>query len=277
MCKKLIYLISFVLALGLAGDVQAADISWTGTIDNDWFTAGNWDLERLPTTSDNTYINLLPGPTIASGDAVGDDVYVGYDGMTGALTMDSGTLTITPVHTGVTCGWPADSVGTLNMNGGTITADFVSMGWGGTGTLNMTGGTIIAEEGTGGYGVLYVGGGGTGIGHYHLDGGTITTTYLQYGSGTIDITAGTLIIDGDVTAAIEGYIDDGWITAYGGAGVLLLDFDTTNPGKTTLWATGGNSAWNPSPSYDQQDVLPTVELSWSAPTLVSNPTYNIYL
>ncbi len=274
MCKKFIYLISFVLALGLAGDVQVATaIDWTGTIDNDWFTAGNWDLERLPTSDDVASISLEPGPTIASGDAVGKTVrLVGTGGGTGALTMDSGTLTIS---SGVAVGGGADNVGTLNMNGGTITANFVAMGWKGTGTLNMTGGTITITT-------VWVGGGGTGIGHLHLDGGTITTTGLIYaqqgGSGTIDITAGTLIIDGDVTAAIEGYIDDGWLTAYGGAGVLLLDYNITNTGKTTITATC--MAGNPNPKNGATDLCPwgVVNLSWTPGLFVGglSPKHKVF-
>ncbi len=241
-----------------------ANLYWYDTTeDHNWFTAVNWDPSGPPTLNDQAIINFLPGPTIASEGAVAYVVYVGYGGSTGALTVDGGTLMTSPW--GIAVGEGAGTVGTFNMNSGTVTTTDFMLGYGGTGTLNMTGGTIIAE-GTGDWDGLFVGGGGTGIGHLHLDGGTITTTYLQYarqgGSGTIDITAGTLIIDGDVTAAIEGYIDDGWITAYGGAGQLLLDFDTTNTGKTTLTATFG-PAINPNPKDGATDVCPEVVLSWT--------------
>ena len=96
MCKKLIYLISFVLVLSLAGNVQAIDRLWTGAVDNDWFTAGNWDPSGVPTSDDSVDINLTPGPTIASGvTAAAYEVAIARGaGTTGAMTMTGGTLVL---------------------------------------------------------------------------------------------------------------------------------------------------------------------------------------
>jgi len=80
----------------------------------------------------------------------------------------------------------------------------------------------------------------------NLNGGIITTEIftmrLNEGSvGTMDITAGTLIIDGNDLSTVQGYIDDpngSWITAYGGnGGILHLDYNVTNEDKTTLSAS----------------------------------------
>ena len=38
--------------------------------------------------------------------------------------------------------------------------------------------------------------------------------------GRLDITAGTLIVNGDATYNINGYMNNGWITAYGGSGTF---------------------------------------------------------
>jgi hypothetical protein len=87
-------------------------------------------------------------------------------------------------------------------------------------------------------------------GHLDLYGGEIRAGTFHMGSrnphvynggiGTMDITEGTLVVTGDVTEKIQGYIDDpnGWITAYArfGGGVLELDYDVRNPGMTTLTA-----------------------------------------
>ncbi len=276
MCKKTAFLLSFVMLLALAGNVQAIDIVWTDTTeDHSWFTAANWEPSGPPTLNDLALINLLPGPTIASEGAVAYVVYPGYDGGTGAMTMDGGTLMTSPWGIAVGEGG-AGTVGTFNMNSGTITTPDFMLGYGGTGTLNMTGGTItIVEWG------LYVGGDGTGIGYVNLDGGTITTVDLIFGynggSGTIDITAGTLIIDGDVVSTVQGYIDSGWITAYGGSGTVLYDYAD---GKTTLWSiaviviiteSDGSTQVAESGITDSYEVVLTEQPS-SEVTITATPT-----
>ena len=52
----------------------------------------------------------------------------------------------------------------------------------------------------------------------------------------MDITGGTLIIDDNVLDTVLEYRDNGLITAYGGAGTLLADYDDRTPGKTTVTA-----------------------------------------
>jgi len=85
----------------------------------------------------------------------------------------------------------------------------------------------------------------------------------QAGSvGTIDVAAGTLTMNGDAVSTLQGYIDNGWITAYGGNGTLQLDYDVTNEGRTTLRAT---HLLDPNPA-DGGTVGPgQVELSWTLP------------
>jgi hypothetical protein len=81
-------------------------------------------------------------------------------------------------------------------------------------------------------------------------------------NGKLNITAGTLIIDANVVSIVQGYIDNGWITAYGGNGTVQLDYDVTNEGQTTL---KGVHKLNPNP-IDGGFVTPgEVELSWTLP------------
>jgi len=214
----------------------------------------------LPTDADRVEIYTLPGPTIANEGAVAYRVTVGKGG-TGDLTIvDGGTLTTTE-H--VWIAYSGDDVGTLNMNGGTITASKnVAVARGGSGTLNMTGGTITI-------GLFFkIGHQPTGTGHVNLDGGIITANgnfvmRQEAGSvGTMDVTAGTLITNSDKLSLVQGFIDDGWITAYDGQGALNLDYDVTNEGRTTLTAVHN---FNPFPA-DNGAVGPgAVELSWTLP------------
>jgi len=82
---------------------------------------------------------------------------------------------------------------------------------------------------------------------------------------TMDITGGTLIVNGDVTSAINGYITSGWLTGYGGSVTLAADYNITNPGKTTVTAqSSSEKASYPSPSNGATSVSINTDLSWTA-------------
>jgi len=264
MSKKMICLVSFVLVLGLVVDVQAADVIWTDAgPDHLWSTPANWDTGTLPTSVDKLSISMLPGvsmlpgPTIANEGAVGKQVRVGFKDI-GDLTVDGGTLTVT--------GWlklayAEFSNGTINMKSGVINADSMYVGQDCSGTLNMTGGTITLGW------KLFIAKGPTATGHVNLDGGIITANNFEMRTdagavGTMDVGAGTLIINVDKLSLVQGYIDNGWITAYDGNGTLSLDYDVTNEGKTTLKAIHN---FNPTPADGGLVSAGDVELSWTLP------------
>jgi hypothetical protein len=237
MSKKLIYLISFVLVLGSVSNAE--DIQWTDLgADHLWSTPENWDLGRVPTLADDVRIDVPAagapnGPVIQDGiDAKANGIFTEAAGEP-TLTMTGGTL---EVAEWIWWGDGTDSFGIWDMSGGTVSvANEFELGWGGgAGTLTMTGGTISAGEaviptGSGAFGELY------------LYGGTYNVTTAGGLSvkenGLIDITEGTLVLEGDDTAKVNDLIAAGLITAYGGDGQLELDFDGRNPGKTTLTAT----------------------------------------
>ncbi len=257
MSKKLIY---FVLVMGLVGNVQAQDSTWTDAAgDHNWFTSENWS--EFPTDAHWAKVrNGLPGPTITSEGAVARRVHVGYaEG--GALTVDGGTLVISADD--LLLGKNGGS-GTLNMISGTINVgrDF-EVGGGNPGIVNMTGGTIIVGDD------FMIPEATASTAEVNLDGGTIIVNgdlNMRADGGTMNgkmnITAGTLIIDANVVSIVQGYIDNGWITAYGGNGTVQLDYDVTNEGQTTL---KGVHKLNPNP-IDGGFALPgAVELSWTLP------------
>ena len=53
-------------------------------------------------------------------------------------------------------------------------------------------------------------------------------------------------------STVAAYINDGWITAYNGAGQVYFDYDVTTPGKTTLWTDIRSR--NPLPADNSPDV-----------------------
>jgi len=256
MCaKKLIYLASFVLVLGLVVDVQAAVLNWNGNgADDLWSTPENWSTGTVPTAADKARIQVVPGARIVNEGAVALDSWVGA-GQSGDLTVDGGTLTTSNF---IVVGRIASVEGTLNMISGTITAGgTLYAGHQGSGTINMTGGTITAAN-------LFIASNATGIGHVNLYGGVINTVNLsmrgQAGAvGTMDVGGGTLIINGDAVSGVQGFIDNGWITAYEGNGTLNLDYDEVAD-QTTLTAIHN---FNPFPADGSGVLAGAVELSWT--------------
>ncbi|MCP4611002.1 MAG: LamG domain-containing protein, partial [Planctomycetes bacterium] len=236
MCKKLIYLLSVVLLLGSI--VQAEDIKWTDLgADHLWSTPENWDLGRVPALDDEVLIDV-PAAAAPNGPVIQDGIDAKAKGLwTEApgepmLTITGGTL---EVAEWIWWGDGDGSFGIMEMSGGTLTtgSEF-ELGWGGgAGTLTMTGGTINAFEaviptGSGAFGELF------------LNGGTFNVTTAGGLSvkenGIVDITEGTLVLEGDDTAKVNDLIAAGLITAFGGDGQFELDFDGRNAGKTTLTA-----------------------------------------
>ncbi len=100
------------------------------------------------------------------------------------------------------------------------------------------------------------------MGHFQLDGGIVQVNNPSTGgtqnqpsgfrltnglaefssdptamnSGTMDITGGVLLLSGDATALIQEYVTGNYLTAYGGSGQILFDFDVTHSGFTTVSA-----------------------------------------
>ncbi|MFH1716697.1 MAG: hypothetical protein ABIF19_05055, partial [Planctomycetota bacterium] len=236
MCKKTFLLVAAVLLLGSAG--YAEDIQWTDLgADHLWSNPDNWDLGRVPTLADDVRIDVPAaaapgGPVIQDGiDAKANGVFTEAPGEP-TLTITGGTL---EVGNWIWWGDGADSFGIWDMSGGTVTVvNEFELGWGGgAGTLTMTGGTISAGEaviptGSGAFGELF------------LNGGTYSVTKpdgLQVkANGLIDITEGALVLEGDETAKVNDLVATGGIVGYGGAGKISVDYDSTNPGKTTVTA-----------------------------------------
>jgi hypothetical protein len=258
MCvKKLICLAAFVLVLGLMVDVQAAVLNWTGNgADDLWSTPENWSTGTVPTAGDKARIEVVPGARIVNEGAVALDSWIGA-GQSGDLTVDGGTWTTSSF---IVVARQASGEGTLNMISGTITAGGnLYVGHTGVGTVNMTGGTITAPT------IVIP---HNGAGHVNLHGGILGAGTLNMRQvadttivGTMDVGAGILILNGNDVEAVQGYIDNGWITAYDGQGTLTLDYDDVAD-QTTLTALHN---FNPFPVDGGAVVAGAVELNWTLP------------
>jgi T5SS/PEP-CTERM-associated repeat protein len=290
MSKKLIYLISFVLVLGLAGNALAANYrDWDDgdPADHLWSSPANWSPDGLPTmigdNGNRTRIESGSGkgnyPTLDAtifavdpNGAFADRLYVGHkqgDGSTAKLWVTDGAkLTI---RDDLNIGHDDNSHGICYVSGSSTVIeilDGMKVGRRGDGTLIITGGTINVGD------TIEIPSNtdtaSLNIGHLQLNGGTINCSKLTMrplnsgviGTGTMDVGRGELIIAGDAKNTVEEYINNGWITAYGGNGTLQLDYDVTNSGKTTLKAT---HLLNPNPA-DGSNVSPSFsQLQWTLP------------
>jgi len=290
MFRKLFYLVLFVMVLSGAGNALAQDYKdWDDGHPGDhlWSSPANWGPDGLPTmigdSGNRTRIESGSGggdypildSTIFAVDpngAFADRLYVGNgpgDGSTAKLWVTDGAKLT--VGDDLNIGYDNDSHGICYVSDSSTVIeilDGMKVGRRGEGTLMMTGGTINVG------GTIEIpsntGTASLNIGHIQLNGGTIICAVLTMrplnsgviGTGTMDVRAGTLIINGDAVSAIQGYIDNGWITAYGDYGTLQLDYNVTNPGKTTLEAL---HLLNPNPMDGSATSSSLNQLQWMLP------------
>ena len=281
MWRKLILLTSFVLVLGFVSVTGAADIVWSGGgNDNLWSNPANWEGNKVPTAGDDALIEV-PGAQAPNGPLIQDGIdaecSVLWNEVAGEpeMRMTGGTLTMS--GWGI---WWGDGPGcnpTFYQSGGTVTLSgspgVHEFGWGGSaGTWIMTGGTVNAK------GVSIPSGPGN-SGEIQLHGGTYNVGTARGGlvmreGSLINITAGALVLEGDVTANIDGLIAEGKITAYGGAGQFEIDYDATNPGFTIVTAMEAGKAYKPDPADGSIYEDTWASLSWSpADGTVSHDVY----
>ena len=237
MFRNAICLVTLVAVLGLVDNVSA-DVVFTDTTgDHLWSTPANWATGAVPTLSDG-YARLftVPGPIVTAKDA----------------------FVVSGIHLGNDNGAQA---GALTVQGGTLEVETINCGYKGTGTINMIEGTLRIT------GTLKIARDPTAIGHINLNGGTISANGFlmrekQGAVGTMDVGGGVLRINGDRVSLLQGYINNGWITAYDGNGTLNLEYNVANAGQTTLTAV---HKLNPNPANHAIVKPGAVELGWTLP------------
>ena len=262
------------------------NVHWTVDDPGDhlWSTVGNWEDSTKPTINDKAAIDEgITGPIVESGmsEETGALTIGRADpGAAAELTITGGTLDIGggvhPDDGQILVANVTSSSATVTMSGGTLTTSNQGhFGRRGVATLNLTGSGAQLDIGT----WLKIGSDvvDPGTGHVNLDAGTITCTdfMLYETSGTMDIEAGELIIDGDETADINDAVSDGRLTGYGGGGTVNWDYDVTNAGKTTVWATASGGTfmyW----SGDFNDITVTEHITTQNSVVSGSSTTTLY-
>lgn len=245
--------VSLVFAVGFVFLSNAASAqNWTGEgDDNLWDNPDNWDILALPTLTDETRINA---PGAEDNPPLIED---GIDAEVGILISDFGTTSMSMTGGTLTCGgwgtWWGDAAGTectFYMSGGTVNytgePGIFEIGWqsagdppgSSIGIWEMTGGTINAK------GVDMPGKGNGGIAEIDLYGGTLNVGTARGGlimypdqEAFIDITEGTLVLEGDELFKVEELIDREQIIAYGGEGEVEYDYDGVSTIVTAIAPT----------------------------------------
>ena len=257
MFKKMTCLVSLVVLL-VQFESASAQIFWSdGGPDHLWSTIANWRSTAIPTNLDSvsiddpedTHCEIRDGIT-----AECETLRVGNGSVATNLDISGGSLTAAGAYVGVD---NSSGHGIVNISGGLFSTGSLQVGWRGIGTINMTGGIIELSDN-----LVVPGLNGSGV--VNLNGGTINASELRLTSdlGLLDITKGTLILDGNDLEIVQTNIDNGRLTAYEGQGEVNVDYDVTNAGKTTLTAT---PLLKPNP-IDGGSLSPgQVELGWTLP------------
>ena len=169
-------------------------INWTGGGgggSTSWFTAANWDQNRLPTTSDNVCIPATnPAITVAYDQNQSTQILSLQSQE--ALAVSTGELDLSDTtQTSTLSGGLIWSGGTLGGSGNVVVS----------GPVSWSGGTKIDA------GTLTAGGGMTisGAGAKALEGGTVDN---PAGQTTVINGTGGIIVDGGGTFSNEGTVDD---------------------------------------------------------------------
>jgi hypothetical protein len=250
------FVVMFVILGCVSHALGSTPMFWEGADGDSWTDGTKWFAEdhvtpmnRAPQPGDWVGIGngLGNGPTLFAAETgttngISIDPWVGP---AGSLTIDGGDLVLdSSMYVG-----QDGSDGTLDIISGSLTVpnEFrIGVNGGSDGTLTMSGGLLDAAHRPSGGNDQVIGWDGTG--HIQLDGGLIMFHWLDSGPGfTMDITGGVMQSTWNDAGSVQGFIDSGQLTGYGGAGTVEYQFVdsvglTANDGYMEIWAVPEPSA-----------------------------------
>ncbi len=240
MCKKVVYLISFVLVLVLVGNASADTLQWdNGGNGSLWSVPENWNTDGVPTANDTAQL-YLPGDANncvidSSVAAECATLYVGRGGEGPCyLEITGGSLT-SDGH--IRVGDAGDSNGVFAISGGIVssTNGRLWVGTNGSGTIIMTGGEmniydkIEIGKNAGSNGAIYIHGGTI---NFDGNGNSTDLEIGKYGTGAVYMYGGVINVEDNIKLA------QGDTTRTDGIGRLYLYGGTINAGNLRNPADG---------------------------------------
>ncbi len=133
------------------------------------------------------------------------------------------------------------------------------------GTLTMLGGEFVSTSG------FTIARTSSSTGRVYLNGGTISCLSFSMGSDAyMNIEDGTLVVSGDATGTINGYVTANKIQAFNGSVPVDVFLDG---GQTIVQASSGaiGQAFGEYPSSGSSNIAPDVTLTWSAGNYAVSP------
>jgi len=284
MCNKLL---CFVVVLSFAGAAFAGQGYSDGGDDHSACNPDNWDMGEVPDDCVTHPSSVVPQWHTDAQMMIDDTICVIGDGCSIASfsfhpgvengvrncfqMLDGGSLCVGDwgINLGRGGNGPEDdgTHGKLFMSGGQIDTALIEIpGHWNHASNPIMNGTLVMQDGVIYAGWINMSPNIYAIGNLMLYGGVIDAEWLEMDSATasIEVGGGVLIVNEDDTTDFQQYIDDGWITPAPGYSTLQLDYDVTNPGRTTLRAV---SDMDPSPAdHSQVGEGSVTALTWIMPT-----------
>jgi hypothetical protein len=259
----------------------ASNPSTTGN----WNESANWTGFVVPADVTKVTFNVPDAiPCTVTSAAVARQVVMGDDGPGGTLIITNGgslacgadawsaigynNNAVMSVEDGGSAsfgthlwiGFDPGSDGTLNLSGGSVSVSgMVGLGWnGGTGTVNVNGGSLNLAQ---------------------FD----ATSSIQ-GASVLNVTGtGMVVITGNHLDSVNNYVSSGRITADGGAGTVVVNYNNLRLGKTTIYALGATiipeqTVWNPTANFPDVDGLWSSGGNWAggqAPGSLTKAMFNV--
>ena len=245
---------------------------WTDAgADHRWMNSANWN-QGYPvvggTGESQAYIN--PGlsyfPVIDDPNAQCRRLWIGQSGTgTAYLTIEGGGY----LNAYLFCNLgrsTATSNGTVIMNGGVLISPRIILGNPASGNIIMNSGAVLTALFNFQKGLV------------NLDGGYIyvpvndANQFIMTVNARIDITGGTLKLNGNHVSKIQGYVGSGWITPYNNQSGAVVNVEFYD---NITWVTASNltqrkQAQKPEPNNEKEQIAPDVILSWRSGIDVSS-------
>ena len=238
MCKKLIYLMTFVLVLALAGNASATNYSWDGGGDgSSWNDSSNWNVNGVPGSADKAAFGS-GNPVVTTSESI----FEVEGGGSQTLTIRDGGYLDADYNPG-SCYWLGGVAGgnaSIDVYDGTLDIGLIYVGFQTSGnSLNLLDANAVVQQTDRYLNIAFNGG----TGHVQLDAGLLDCVEFRpiesTGTASIDFAGGTMILNGEWTNLQDTTGGSGLTaTAYGGDANYSLYYDyNSTANETTITAT----------------------------------------